>query len=104
MKIANIPIAVIVDGQRKVIPVGGEIPASMAAHDVQMLTASGAVCDVDAAVEAELAQAVAQRQADAQFQAARKAAQAAAQSTQPAEPPAEPSGKAPAKSTAKPRK
>ena len=94
MKIAHIPVAVVVNGQRKVIPAGAEMPDGMAEHDVQALLASGALLDDAAAAQAKAAQEEAQAQAAAQFQAARQAAQAAAESIQPEtqEPP-----KAPAK-------
>jgi hypothetical protein len=40
-KIAVIPTVCIVGGERKVIPVGAELPAEVPAHDVTALLASG---------------------------------------------------------------
>ena len=82
MPIANIPIALVVDGQRKVIPAGAEIPAGLSDHDTQALLASGALLDAQAAAAAKADADAAKKQADAQFQAARRAAQAAAISIQ----------------------
>jgi hypothetical protein len=87
MKIANIPLAVIVDGVRRVIPAGTEIPdGALGAHDEKQLLASKALRDPAAEDAKQKAQADAKARANAEFQAARKAVQEAAESVNPPEP------------------
>jgi len=79
-KIALIPVALMVDGQRKVIPAGAELPALLE-HDERALLAAKAISDDAADAQAAQARADAAKAANAEFQAARKAARQAQEST-----------------------
>jgi len=82
---ASIAIALVIDGQRQIVPAGAEIPdAALSKHDRKQLLAQGALRDADA--EATAKQAAQQTRAgqDAEFQAARANAQDAAESVKAA--------------------
>ncbi|MDR2155907.1 MAG: hypothetical protein LBE78_12940 [Burkholderiaceae bacterium] len=81
MYVANIPIVIHANGQRKTIPAGAQVPADLlSAHDIKALQASGALADSEAVAKAQEADAAARKAAQADFQAARQAVQDAAAS------------------------
>ena len=73
--IAQVPTAVVVDGERRIFQPGQELP-EIAAHDSAALVATGAAIDTKRQAEKAQAHAAAQAQAQAEMQAARAAVQA----------------------------
>jgi len=84
-QIAAIPIALVINGQRKVIPPGGEIPDDLPEHDRRQLLAARALRDDAADARAYNAAQKARAEADAAFQGARQQVKEAAASTQSAD-------------------
>lgn len=79
---ALVATAVLINGERTVIQPGEELP-EISRHDARELLAAGAIEDVNASLETELALADAEAKALQEFAQAREAVQAAAASIAP---------------------
>jgi len=80
-QIAAIHLALVINGQRRVIPPGAEIPEDVSEHDTQALIAAGALLDEETAAKNHAAKQAEEKAAKAEFQDARAAAKEAAEST-----------------------
>jgi len=80
-QIAAIHLALVINGQRKIIPPGEEIPEDVSAHDTQALIAAGALFDEKTAAKNHAVKQAEEKAARDEFQAERAAAKEAAEST-----------------------